>query len=109
MNIIFMGTSLYAKVILEHILKCENINVLALFTQPDKPSGRKQILTPPETKDFLIKNSFNIPIYQPEKLREKENVEIIKSLNADFIVVASYGQILSKDILEIAPCINLHA
>jgi len=109
MNIIFMGTSDYAREILKTILIEKSLNVVALFTQPDKPSGRKQLLTAPSTKDFLIKNSFNIPIFQPQKLRGYENIEIIKQLKPDFIIVASYGQILPKDILDIAPCINLHA
>ena len=104
-----MGTPDYATTILKGLIKESDIKVIALFAQPDKPVGRKQVLTPPDTKKFLIENEINIPIIQPNKLRDKENIEIIKNLNPDFIVVAAYGQILPKAILDIAPCINLHA
>jgi len=81
-----------------------------LFTQPDKPVGRKQLLTPPHIKQYCIDNKIDIPIFQPLKLRGNEEVKIqIENLNPDFIIVAAYGQILPKEILNIAPCINLHA
>ncbi|QOG13240.1 methionyl-tRNA formyltransferase [Arcobacter sp. FWKO B] len=103
-----MGTPDYATIILDTIIK-NNFDVVALFTQPDKPVGRKQILTPPHIKNYAIENNLQFPIYQPTKLRDIENIEIIKALKPDFIVVAAYGQILPKEILDIAPCINLHA
>ena len=104
-----MGTPDYATIIFDEILK-NNYDVLALFTQPDKKVGRKQILTPPHIKQYCIDNSLEIPIFQPEKLRGNEEVvNELKSLNPDYIIVAAYGQILPKEILNIAPCINLHA
>lgn len=108
-RIVFMGTPSYATRILEEILKYDRFEIVALFTQPDKPVGRKQILTPPDIKQYCIDKRLAFPIYQPNKLRDIENVEIIKDLKPDFIVVAAYGQILPKEILDIAPCINLHA
>jgi methionyl-tRNA formyltransferase len=102
-----MGTPDYAEEILKALIEDTNIDLIAVFTQPDKPVGRKAILTPPPVK--VLAESNNIPVYQPEKLRNPENVELIKKLKPDFIVVAAYGQILSKEILETAPCINLHA
>ncbi|MGE4456051.1 MAG: methionyl-tRNA formyltransferase [Arcobacteraceae bacterium] len=108
-RIVFMGTPSYATKILEEILKYHRFEIVALFTQPDKPVGRKQILTPPDIKQYCIDKTLAFPIYQPNKLRDSENVEIIKALKPDFIVVAAYGQILPKEILDIAPCINLHA
>lgn len=102
-----MGTPDYATKILQKLIK--NYEVIALFAQPDKAVGRKQILTQPDTKKFILDNSLNIDIYQPEKLATKESVELLKKLQPDFIIVAAYGQILSKEILDIAPCINLHA
>lgn len=108
-KIVFMGTPDYATIILDKILKNENYEVIALFTQADKKVGRKQILTPPHIKQYTIDNNLLFPVYQPAKLREEQNVEIIKDLNPDFIIVAAYGQILPKSILDIAPCINLHA
>ena len=107
-KIIFMGTPDYATTIFEKVLE-ENYNVVALFTQPDKPVGRKQELTPPHNKKFVLDNGLSIPIYQPNTLRDIAIQNTIKDLNADLIIVAAYGQILPQEILEIAPCINLHA
>jgi len=108
-KILFMGTPDYATRIFKELIK-SSYDVLGLFTQPDKPVGRKQILTAPHIKQFCLDENLDIPIFQPEKLRENEEVvEQIKSLNPDFIIVAAYGQILPKKILDIAPCINLHA
>ena len=108
-RILFMGTPDYATTIFKELINSE-YEVIGLFTQPDKPFGRKQILTPPHIKQFCIDENLVIPIFQPLKLRGNEEVKNqIKSLNPDFIIVAAYGQILPKDILDIAPCINLHA
>ncbi|WP_419765332.1 MAG: methionyl-tRNA formyltransferase [Arcobacter sp.] len=108
-KIVFMGTPDYATIIFDAIIK-EGYDVLALFTQPDKPVGRKQIMTPPHIKQYCLDNNISTPIFQPEKLRANKEVEQeLKSLNPDFIIVAAYGQILPKEILDIAPCINLHA
>ena len=108
-RILFMGTPDYATTIFKELINSE-YEVIGLFTQPDKPVGRKQILTPPHIKQFCIDENLSIPIFQPLKLRGNEEVKNqIKSLNPDFIIVAAYGQILPKDILDIAPCINLHA
>ncbi|WP_419774718.1 methionyl-tRNA formyltransferase [Halarcobacter sp.] len=108
-RIVFMGTPDYATKIFERLLD-SSYDVVALYTQPDKPVGRKQVLTAPHIKQFCVDNSLDIPIFQPLKLRgNKEVEEEIKFLNPDFIIVAAYGQILPKEILDIAPCINLHA
>ncbi|WP_323596964.1 methionyl-tRNA formyltransferase [Aliarcobacter butzleri] len=104
-----MGTPSYATEIFKKLL-ISNYEVIGLFTQPDKPVGRKQVLTPPDIKQFCIDNSINIPIFQPEKLRDNLAAYlVIKELKPDFIIVAAYGQILPKEILKLAPCINLHA
>ncbi|MDN5113889.1 methionyl-tRNA formyltransferase [Aliarcobacter butzleri] len=104
-----MGTPSYATEIFKKLLS-SNYEVIGLFTQPDKPVGRKQVLTPPDIKQFCIDNSINIPIFQPEKLRDNLAAYlVIKELKPDFIIVAAYGQILTKEILKLAPCINLHA
>ena len=107
-NIVFMGTPDYATVIFEKLLE-EDYNIVALFTQPDKPVGRKQELTPPHIKQFTIDNGLSLPIYQPISLKEKSSIDIINKLEPDIILVAAYGQILPKEILDIAPCVNLHA
>ena len=104
-----MGTPDYATEIFKELLNSK-YEIIGLFTQPDKPVGRKQILTPPSIKQYCIDENINIPVFQPQKLRNNEEVtKQIKELNPDFIIVAAYGQILPKDILDIAPCINLHA
>jgi methionyl-tRNA formyltransferase len=103
-----MGTPQYATVILEKLLD-ENFNVIGLFTQEDKKVGRKQIITAPHIKQYIIDNQLNIPIFQPKNLKENNTELIIKDLNPDIIIVAAYGQILPINILNLAPCINLHA
>ena len=108
-KILFMGTPDYATERFKELLNSK-YEIIGLFTQPDKPVGRKQILTPPSIKQYCIDENINIPVFQPQKLRNNEEVtKQIKELNPDFIIVAAYGQILPKDILDIAPCINLHA
>lgn len=108
MKIVFMGTPDYATEILKGLLEA-NFEIQAVFTQPDKPVGRKQILTPPSVKQFLLDENLQIPIFQPNSLKEAGIKEQICAFKPDFIVVAAYGQILPSDILGIAPCINLHA
>jgi methionyl-tRNA formyltransferase len=105
MNIVFMGTPNYAKVILEELIK--NFDVKLVLTQPDKPVGRKKILTPPPVKETALEH--NIKVLQPTTLKDSQVVNEIKNSKPNFIVVAAYGMLLPKEILEIAPCINLHA
>ena len=107
-NIVFMGTPSYASKILEEIYKAK-FNILAIYTQPDKPVGRSQTLTPPDVKKLAIDLGLNDIVYQPKSLKDSGVKEHIKSLNPDIIIVAAYGQILPRDILDIAPCVNLHA
>ncbi|MDD2789388.1 MAG: methionyl-tRNA formyltransferase [Sulfurimonas sp.] len=107
MNVIFMGTPEYAKAILERLLQTNNINVVAVYTQPDKPVGRKKIMTAPEVKILALANA--IDVYQPSRLRDEATVAELLTIECDYIVVAAYGQILPKAILDHAPCINLHA
>lgn len=107
-RIIFMGTPDYATTIFKEILE-NNYNIIALFTQPDKSVGRSKELKFPHIKQFTLDNNFNIPIYQPKSLKDVSTIKTIKDLNPDMIIVAAYGKILPKDILDIAPCVNLHA
>ena len=108
-KILFMGTPDYATTIFKELINSK-YEIVGLFTQPDKPVGRKQILTAPHIKQYCIDENINFPIFQPLKLRNNdEAVKQIKELKPDFIIVAAYGQILPKEILDIAPCINLHA
>ena len=103
-----MGTPGFAEVILRALVGDKDIEVVGLFTQMDKPFGRKKELKAPETKTYILENHLNIPIFQPQSLKEPE-VQILKDLKPNFIVVVAYGKILPKEVLTIAPCINLHA
>lgn len=108
-KILFMGTPDYATTILKELLQSK-YEIIGLFTQPDKPVGRKQLLTPPHIKQYCLDENINIPIFQPIKLKNNEEAKLqIENLKPDYIIVAAYGQILPKGILDIAPCINLHA
>lgn len=106
MNVVFMGTPDFAVPSLENIAKVHFVQ--AVFTQPDKPVGRKMILTPPDVK--VCAEKLGIPVYQPIKLKDSDSYEIIKELNPDVIVVVAYGQILPENILNIPKygCINVH-
>lgn len=107
MKIIYMGTPDFAVPALKALASSEH-EVCAAFTQPDKPRGRKMILTPPDVK--VCAQSLNIPVYQPESMKNSDALEIINKYNPDVIVVAAYGKILPKAVLD-APkygCVNIH-
>lgn len=108
MNIVFMGTPDIAADSLNALIKAGH-SISAVFTKPDKPVGRKQILTPPPVKVLAMENG--ISVFQPETLRDGEAYKIIKELNPDIIVVVAYGKLLPKEILEAAKfgSINAHA
>lgn len=107
MNVIFMGTPEYAEKILEGLIQAPTINIVAVYTQPDKPVGRKKVMTSPLVKTLAQENQ--IDVYQPMRLRDTDTVIELLKIECDFIVVAAYGQILPREILDHAPCINLHA
>ena len=106
-NVIFMGTPDYAEKILQRLISEANINVVAVYTQPDKPVGRKKVMTEPLVKTLAKEN--DIEVYQPTRLRDEDTVTECLKIACDYIVVAAYGQILPRAILDHAPCINLHA
>ena len=108
MRVVFMGTPDYAAVTLQKLID-EKYEIAAVFAQPDKPVGRKQILTPPETK--VLAGKYGIPVFQPKTLRDGEAYKVLKELNPDVIVVVAYGKILPKEILDLPRfgCINGHA
>ena len=108
MNVVFMGTPDYAVKILRH-LKEADFNIKAVFTQPDKPVGRKQILTPSEVKIYAQNELVGVPVFTPHTLKDEVVVAELKAFEPKFIVVAAYGKILPKSVLDVATCINLHA
>lgn len=107
MRVVFMGTPSFAVPCLEALIE-NDFDVVGVFTQPDKPVGRKRIITPPEVKLKALENG--IEVYQPEKLRDDGVFETIKKLDPELIVVVAYGKILPKQILEFPKygCINIH-
>jgi len=106
-NLVYMGTPHYAQEILSTLIKADDMHVSLVLTQPDRPVGRKKVLTPPPVKSLALMH--NIEVLQPNRLSDEGMYEAIKDVNPDFIIVAAFGQILPKSILDIAPCINLHA
>ncbi|MBN7574781.1 methionyl-tRNA formyltransferase [Clostridium sp. 2-1] len=108
MNIVFMGTPDFAVPSLQRMIK--EYNVTAILTQPDKPKGRGKKMAYSAVKEEGLKHE--IPIYQPIKLKDdRDLIEKLKELKPDFIIVVAFGQILTKEVLDIPKygCINLHA
>ncbi|MDD3193278.1 MAG: methionyl-tRNA formyltransferase [Oscillospiraceae bacterium] len=108
MRIVYMGTPDFAVPTLKALLNSPH-QVVGVFSQPDRPKGRGYQLVAPPVKELAL--AHNIPVYQPEKMRDGTALEILKGLRPDGIVVAAYGRILPKEILELPPygCINVHA
>ena len=107
MRILFMGTPDFARSILEK-LHNDGENIVAVVTQPDKPQGRKMILTPPPVKQYALANGM--PVYQPVTLKDGAFADTLTELAPDLIIVAAYGKILPKYILDYPKygCINAH-
>lgn len=108
MKIVFMGTPDYAVKTLEALIGAGH-TVAAVFAQPDKPVGRKQILTPPPVK--VCAQKYGIPVFQPRTLRDGEAEKIIRNIAPDVIAVVAYGKILPTEILTLPRygCVNGHA
>ena len=108
MKVIFMGTPDFSVGTLEAIVEAGHEVVLAV-TQPDKPKGRGKAVQFSPVKEAAL--AHNIPVFQPKKIREPENIEELRKYEADIMVVIAFGQILPKEILEMTPygCVNVHA
>lgn len=108
MRVIFMGTPDFSVGILEEIIKAGHEVVLAV-TQPDKPKGRGNTVQFPPVKETAL--THGIEVYQPTKIRDAECVEYLRKYHADIMIVAAFGQILSKEILDMPRygCVNVHA
>lgn len=108
MKVVFMGTPDFSVDTLEAVISAGH-QVLAVVTQPDKPKGRGKEMQYTPVKEVALK--YGIPVFQPDKIKEKESVEILRGYPADIAVVVAFGQIVSKEILEMYPygCINVHA
>lgn len=108
MKVIFMGTPDFSVATMETLIEAGHEVVLAV-TQPDKPKGRGKEMQFSPVKECAMK--YGIPVYQPERVRKPECMEVLRSYEADVMVVIAFGQILPKEILEMTPygCVNVHA
>lgn len=108
MKILFMGTPEFAAVCLNKLHDAGH-EILAVFTQPDKPKNRGMKQQAPPVKEYAL--AHGIAVFQPEKLRDGTALELVKRLDPEVIVVAAYGRILPKEILDYPPhgCINVHS
>lgn len=107
MNIVFMGTPDFAVKSLEQIIK-DGHNVLAVYTKADAPKGRKMVLTPSDVKVCALEH--NLTVLTPSSFKDEREVEQLKALNPDLIVVVAYGKLLPKAVLDIPKygCVNVH-
>lgn len=108
MNIIFMGTPDFAVNALEAVIAAGH-NVQLVVTQPDKPKGRGKAMQFPAVKECALMH--NLPVFQPDRIKKPENIDVLKQYDCDVMVVAAFGQILPKEILDMPKhcCINIHA
>ena len=106
MKVVFMGTPDFAVPVLEALIK--NHQVVAVVSQPDKPKGRGKKLQPTPVK--AVAEANNIPVYQPERIKDDEFTDFLEKIEADIYVVVAYGQLLSQRILDIPKygCVNVH-
>lgn len=109
-RVIFFATPKIALKSLDYLVKSDKIDVVAIVTQPDKPTGRGHKVLPPPIKEYALEH--NIPVFQPHSIRKDSDIqEELKKLQPDFFITFAFGQILSKEVLEIPKyaTINLHA
>ncbi len=107
MKLVFMGTPDFAVPCLEELIKAGH-EIVGVFTQPDKPVGRKRVMTPPPVKVCAEKNG--ITVYQPDSVRTEESLSLMKELNPDCVVVVAYGKIIPSDMLKLPKFgfVNVH-
>ena len=108
MRVVFMGTPDIAATCLKKIIE-DGFQVVAVYTQPDRPKGRGMKMVYSPVKELAI--AHNLPVFQPENFREDETVEQLRALQPDVVAVVAYGRILPQRVLDIPKngCINIHA
>jgi len=111
MRILFIGTGEIGLPTLRRLCNWRQHELVGIVTQPDKPVGRDQKITPPSPKTAVRNLSLDLPVLQPARIKNLESVDAIRALKPDVIVVMAYGQILPRAVLEIpkVACLNLHA
>lgn len=109
-KVVFFATPKIALKSLDYLVKSDKIDVLAIVTQPDKPTGRGHKILPPPVKEYALEN--NIPVFQPSSIKKDFEIQSeLKKLEPDFFITFAFGQILSKEVLSVPKyaTINLHA
>ena len=108
MNILFMGTPEFSVPCLQALIDAGH-NIVGVFTQPDKPKGRGNVMTPPPVKQLALEKG--IKVFQPLKMKSEETMDIVRELDPELIVVVAFGRILPASILDYPKrgCINIHA
>jgi len=106
LSTVFMGTSRFATPILQSLY--DHYGLVAVVTQPDRPSGRGRVISMPEVKQRALE--LDVPVHQPERVKDASVIDTIRGMNPELVVVAAYGQILPRSLLKIPPmgCINVH-
>jgi methionyl-tRNA formyltransferase len=109
LNIVFMGTPVFACASLEALLDMPEHTVVGVFTQPDRAAGRGMRLLPSPVKTLAAER--NIPVFQPAKMRDGTAINQLRELQPDLVVVVAYGRMLPHEMLELPPlgCVNVHA
>ena len=107
MRLVFMGTPDFAVNSLERLIQ-DGHEIVGVFTQPDKPQGRKMKLTPPPVKQLAL--TYDIPVYQPDSFKNESQLELLRELNPEVIIVVAYGKLLPGYVLDLPKygCINVH-
>lgn len=106
-KIVFMGTPEFGRTILETLAASDKYEIVGVYTQPDKMAGRGMKLSQSEVKKFAL--AHDLPLFQPSNFKNPQDLENLKNLQPDFIIVAAYGLLLPQAVLDIAPSINVHA
>lgn len=108
LKLVFMGTPEFARVILQHVLAWPGGRVAAVYTQPDRPCGRGQVCQPTPVKALALEHG--LPVFQPLDFKAAEDVEKLKELEPDYLLVAAYGLILPRSVLDIPRlgALNVH-
>ena len=108
MRVVFMGTPDIAAVCLKQLI-ADGFDIVACYTQPDRPKGRGMKMVMPPVKEVALEHG--IPVYQPENFRADETVEELRALRPDVCAVVAYGRILPQRVLDIpvCGCVNIHA
>jgi methionyl-tRNA formyltransferase len=108
MRVVFLGTPAFAVPSLQALVEAR-CDIVAVFTQPDRPKGRGNEVAQSPVKEAALQ--MGVPVHQPERIRRPENVDLLRSLSPDMMIVVGYGQIIPQSIIDLAPAgiLNVHA